>query len=349
MPPLQSQRFNTNCSAMLRKPVQWCQWILLQSHSPCRYHYKTSAPLKWPPKAAHIPVWNYTSYHPAETSIALGSTSGINTLSIPAQTRFLTDLSTSTKQSPLPQIHTEAAASPDSSCLSRIKMQVCTRQSGDGEMLPHQAKDLCNELGRCFQAPSRSVWGSTAPCLAASVCKESLCWFCAGMPRTSCSRAPVELINHFQKASRIDKLGFGLCSLENDLAWSLRFHIAMGGGWQSPVVMLLVPSHSTSFVKCLQTSVAEEGACTGAALLPGLQRIAGPRSLHMLLSLWWVWQPSCHTRHLLPQTWGSCGALWEGMPLLNTGKKSNCQRCFLGATSSLGSKLKFLAYFSETG
>lgn len=101
-------------------------------------------------------------------------------------------------------------------------------------MLPHQPIELCNELGRCFQVPSHSDRGSTAPCLAASACKEFLCWFCAGMPRSSCSRAPAELINHFQKASQMEELGFRLCSLQNDLAWSLRLHIARGGGWHPP-------------------------------------------------------------------------------------------------------------------
>lgn len=35
-------------------------------------------------------------------------------------------------------------------------------------------------------------------------------------------------------------------------------------------------------------SVAEEGTWTDAVMLPGPQRTAGARSLHMLLSLWWV-------------------------------------------------------------
>lgn len=99
-------------------------------------------------------------------------------------------------------------------------------------MLPHQPIELCNELCRCFQAPSHSVRASTAPCLVASVCKESLCWFCAGMPHSSCCRAPAELINHFQKVSQMDELGFRLCSLQNNLAWSLRLPVVMGGGWQ---------------------------------------------------------------------------------------------------------------------
>lgn len=68
--------------------------------------------------------------------------------------------------------------------------------------------------------------------MAASVCKESLCWFHAGMPHSSCSRAPAELINHFQEASQMDELGFRLRSLQNNLAWPLRLPIAMGGRWQ---------------------------------------------------------------------------------------------------------------------
>lgn len=47
------------------------------------------------------------------------------------------------------QTLTEAAASLDSSSPSRqlfLKMQVCTRQSGDEEMLTYQPTELCYDL-----------------------------------------------------------------------------------------------------------------------------------------------------------------------------------------------------------
>lgn len=157
------------------------------------------------------------------------------------------------------------------------------------------------------------------------------------MPDSSCSRAPAELINHFPKAPQKDELGLRLCSLQNDLAWSLGLHAAMGGGWHPAVVTFLVLSHSTSCKHWWQRQ--------GPALV--LFCCQDPRALLAqgtctFPSLRGLWQLSCHTRHLPPQISGSCGAFRKGWHCLTPEqKKNNWQRCFLGATSSLGSSPNF--------
>lgn len=166
------------------------------------------------------------------------------------------------------------------------------------------------------------------------------------MPHSRCSRAPAELINHFPKASQKDELGPRLCSLQNDLAWSLGLHVAMGGGWHpccghvsGPVTQHLlcqVPANTGGRGRDLYW-------CCSAARTPEdcwpQEPAHVPLSLGALAAVLPYQAPANPDMRKL---W----CLQEGMTLFNTRtKKSNWQRCFLGATSSLGSKSKFLALF----
>lgn len=113
-----------------------------------------------------------------------------------------------------------------------------------------------------------------------------------------------------------------------------------------PVTWLLphqVPSNITAEV--------EEGTCTVAVLLLGPQRTAGPRSLYMLLSLWWAlaailpYQASATPD--MRKRWCLTGRDVIAQHQKKKKKKVIGSDAFLDTTSSLGSKPKFLANFCE--